>query len=281
MSLKRYRYTGKERDDETGFAYHGARYYAPWLGRWMSCDPAGLADGPNSYGYVGGNPIRRTDPTGMQGLDAEQVATEQIKTALGGASAYKFAISLNMGPLRMSYVRDKMIEAGILKRDGTPTHPVAQAPVTPPPAYDGPTIGPSTISREKFDQQVRERDRAEYRARHPNGYDVMRSDMEVVGKAVDPSGMGVIKGPVAVGLMAAGDDPATAYQKAGQADAVFSVLTLKAQARAAAGPGPADVPTDPVVSAEVRPIASDPDPAPAKSIWGQGSKAQAPAPRRT
>ena len=39
VSLKRYRYTGKERDEETGLNYHGARYYAPWLGRWMSTDP--------------------------------------------------------------------------------------------------------------------------------------------------------------------------------------------------------------------------------------------------
>ena len=38
ISLKRYRYTGKERDEETGFNYHGARYYALWLGRWVSCD---------------------------------------------------------------------------------------------------------------------------------------------------------------------------------------------------------------------------------------------------
>ncbi|MCF8449458.1 MAG: RHS repeat-associated core domain-containing protein [Taibaiella sp.] len=38
-SLKRYRYTGKERDEETGLNYHGARYYAPWLARWMACDP--------------------------------------------------------------------------------------------------------------------------------------------------------------------------------------------------------------------------------------------------
>jgi uncharacterized protein RhaS with RHS repeats len=30
---KRYRYTGKERDEESGLYYHGARYYAPWLGR--------------------------------------------------------------------------------------------------------------------------------------------------------------------------------------------------------------------------------------------------------
>jgi RHS repeat-associated protein len=36
---KRYRYTGKERDEESGLYYHGARYYAPWLGRWTSCDP--------------------------------------------------------------------------------------------------------------------------------------------------------------------------------------------------------------------------------------------------
>ena len=44
---KRYRYTGKERDEESGLYYHGARYYAPWLGRWVSCDPAGLIDGSN------------------------------------------------------------------------------------------------------------------------------------------------------------------------------------------------------------------------------------------
>lgn len=39
VSLKRYRYTGKERDEESGFYYHGARYYVPWLGRWMAVDP--------------------------------------------------------------------------------------------------------------------------------------------------------------------------------------------------------------------------------------------------
>jgi RHS repeat-associated protein len=63
-TAKRYRYTGKERDDETGLYYHGARYYAPWLGRWISCDPKGLEDGPNLYQYVQNNPISRHDPTG-------------------------------------------------------------------------------------------------------------------------------------------------------------------------------------------------------------------------
>jgi RHS repeat-associated protein len=51
---KRYRYTGKERDEETGLNYHGARYYAPWLGRWTSCDPQGLVVGSNTYDYSGG-----------------------------------------------------------------------------------------------------------------------------------------------------------------------------------------------------------------------------------
>jgi RHS repeat-associated protein len=63
---KRYRYTGKERDEENDLEYHGARYYAPWLGRWISCDPAGLAAGPNLYAYTRGNPINRVDPNGQE-----------------------------------------------------------------------------------------------------------------------------------------------------------------------------------------------------------------------
>ena len=63
---KRYRYTGKERDTETGLYYHGARYYIPWLARWASCDPAGLVDGTDLYTYARGNPIVYADPSGTQ-----------------------------------------------------------------------------------------------------------------------------------------------------------------------------------------------------------------------
>jgi RHS repeat-associated protein len=61
---KRYRYTGKERDEETGFSYHSARYYAPWLGRWTSADPEELRDSTNVFSYVRDNPLIATDPTG-------------------------------------------------------------------------------------------------------------------------------------------------------------------------------------------------------------------------
>ncbi|MBP1886474.1 SpvB/TcaC N-terminal domain-containing protein [Sinorhizobium mexicanum] len=61
---KRYRYTGMERDEESGLSHHGARYYAPWLGRWVSCDPEPLDDGPNLYAYVLASPIGSIDPSG-------------------------------------------------------------------------------------------------------------------------------------------------------------------------------------------------------------------------
>ena len=67
---KRYRYAGKERDEENDLSYHGARYYAPWLGRWTSCDPAGLTDGTNAYRYVHNNPIRLVDKTGKAGQES-------------------------------------------------------------------------------------------------------------------------------------------------------------------------------------------------------------------
>lgn len=65
-AAKRYRYTGKEWDEESGLNYHWARYYAAWLGRWMSCDPIGLEDGICVYRYSDSNPINFKDPNGRQ-----------------------------------------------------------------------------------------------------------------------------------------------------------------------------------------------------------------------
>ncbi len=72
-TAKRYRYTGKERDEESGLYYHGARYYAPWLGRWTKCDPAGFGDGLNLFAMTRNNPIIFHDPTGMGGEETSVV----------------------------------------------------------------------------------------------------------------------------------------------------------------------------------------------------------------
>jgi RHS repeat-associated protein len=71
VSLKRYRYNGRERDEESGLYYYGWRYYASWLGRWTACDPTGIADGPNIYLYVSDNPVRMIDRNGTQGDDSD------------------------------------------------------------------------------------------------------------------------------------------------------------------------------------------------------------------
>ncbi|KAL8800253.1 MAG: hypothetical protein Q9182_005309 [Xanthomendoza sp. 2 TL-2023] len=66
---KRYRHAEKERDKETGLYYYGARYYAPWIGRWISPDPGGINDGLNVYCYVRCNPIGLKDAGGMDSYD--------------------------------------------------------------------------------------------------------------------------------------------------------------------------------------------------------------------
>jgi RHS repeat-associated protein len=65
LSLKRYRFNGKERDEETGFYCFGTRYYAAWLGRWTSSDPGGFKGGFNLYKYCSNNPVMYHDPNGM------------------------------------------------------------------------------------------------------------------------------------------------------------------------------------------------------------------------
>jgi RHS repeat-associated protein len=65
VSARRYRYTGKERDEETGLYYHGARYYACWIARWTSADPLGLQAGLNLYLYGRASPVVYVDPSGM------------------------------------------------------------------------------------------------------------------------------------------------------------------------------------------------------------------------
>ena len=74
-SLATHKLTGKERDDESGLDYFGARYYASASGRWMSPDwaakpttvPYAVFGDPQSlnlYAYVRNSPIVRMDADG-------------------------------------------------------------------------------------------------------------------------------------------------------------------------------------------------------------------------
>ncbi|MBP3708843.1 MAG: RHS repeat-associated core domain-containing protein, partial [Treponema sp.] len=88
-----YKFTGKERDEETGLYYYGARYLDAKYSRWLSADPAlgeymgGTSSGEggifntinfNLYHYAGNNPIKYIDPDGRKELMAEDAQGRPI-----------------------------------------------------------------------------------------------------------------------------------------------------------------------------------------------------------
>jgi len=80
VSLKRYRYVHKERDEETGLYYYGARYHAGWLCRFISVDP--LKDQyPHytTYQYAGNKPITFIDLDGREEGPSEALIATFIK----------------------------------------------------------------------------------------------------------------------------------------------------------------------------------------------------------
>ena len=69
---ERFKFTGKERDTETGYDYFGARYYSPTLLSWLSPDP--LSDKYpeiSAYAYCKWNHVNRIDPNGMDDWDLD------------------------------------------------------------------------------------------------------------------------------------------------------------------------------------------------------------------
>jgi len=67
------KFTGQIRDSENGIDYFNARFFTAPLGRFSSPDPGNAGSNMNSsqswnaYGYLSGNPLNGTDPSGMAG----------------------------------------------------------------------------------------------------------------------------------------------------------------------------------------------------------------------
>lgn len=96
-AASRYRFTSRERDEETGLYRFGARHYAPWLGRWTSTDASGVDTGVNLYEYCRGNPVRFYDPSGAEGEEAAPSTWDRFLGGLkmvGGALETAAGVSL-------------------------------------------------------------------------------------------------------------------------------------------------------------------------------------------
>src|SRR5581483_3577579 len=87
-AAKRYRYTGMERDEESGLEYHSARYYLPWLGRWLSADPIGVSGGLNVYAYSHNAPLAYTDGNGQDPEAPTLHYTPTLRKAQEGKTGY-------------------------------------------------------------------------------------------------------------------------------------------------------------------------------------------------
>jgi RHS repeat-associated protein len=84
----RQKFTQKERDNETGLDYFGARYYASTQGRFTGVDPLlssakrSLPQSWNRYAYTYNNPLRFVDPNGEDVKPLDEEALKRIRQTL-------------------------------------------------------------------------------------------------------------------------------------------------------------------------------------------------------
>jgi RHS repeat-associated protein len=107
------KFTSKERDQETGLDYFGARYYGARIARFTTVDPIytwreNLVDPQrwNRYAYALNNPVRYVDPDGRQTLAATMELGRTFQrsghpwlVAAGGALIFVAANSDKIPPL--------------------------------------------------------------------------------------------------------------------------------------------------------------------------------------
>src|SRR5206468_9470031 len=72
--------------DPSGLLYMRARYYNPYLCRFLNADRAGFSGGLNFYAYADGNPISFIDPFGLGAVEtagASWVYSPSVLNAVG------------------------------------------------------------------------------------------------------------------------------------------------------------------------------------------------------
>ena len=160
-----YKFTGKERDSETGLDYFGARYYGSTMGRWLSPDwsskPSGVpyADFSNPqslnlYSYVQDNPATLDDADGHCLWDlciGEGVATYTAAaalTALTVVAVHNFTNYVTSEQGRADFHALGSAISGLYRSsDNSKTAPATPAPATAPTSgQQVPTQAPGFVA---------------------------------------------------------------------------------------------------------------------------------------
>lgn len=119
---ERFRFTGKERDTETGYDYFGARYYSSTLPTWLSVDP--LSDKyPNisPYAYCNWNPVKNVDPDGEGPKDRVYLAQEFVNTKVPykqETNAFPEYLRTNVTPEALAYMDCSELVCRVMAGDG-------------------------------------------------------------------------------------------------------------------------------------------------------------------
>lgn len=150
-----YKFSGKEKDVETGLYYFGARYYVPGLGRWVSPDPIGFGDGPNVYCYVNCNPISFRDPNGRNGI-FYGVTSPEHRNWRTTVEAHLFAAGATVYPDHKGLTHAQYkYHAGQLEAIVNYAHDIKVA--TDPEAFNRPGYTPQCTTTNNFEGFVSRR----------------------------------------------------------------------------------------------------------------------------
>ena len=111
-----WRYANKRYDSATGFLFFGRRDYDPELCRWISLDPAGLADGFNRYAYLHNNPLNHSDLYGLKSISEQwkdfKIWAKNLFKSLGSFLVNIFKSFYTVG--LVDNVLDKTVGRGML-----------------------------------------------------------------------------------------------------------------------------------------------------------------------
>ena len=108
---KYHRYSNKERDNLTGLYDYGFRYYAPWLCRWISPDPLGIADGMNAYCMVHNNPVTYRDTAGLM-AGGQEIEMRNLRISSSQSRMVPPVYNTTTRPLPQQSIGDRLRSAG-------------------------------------------------------------------------------------------------------------------------------------------------------------------------